>query len=114
MKRPDRSGHSGQHPARWAEREDAVGARLELIADLQRQICELQAQQVGEVAAFVTERNALDDDLGISASPGQYRSMVAEVSLACHLPVLSAQNFMADAYDLITHHPFTTKALAAG
>ncbi|MEJ7707689.1 MAG: DUF222 domain-containing protein [Nocardioidaceae bacterium] len=40
--------------------------------------------------------------------------MVAEVSLACHLSVLSAQNFMADAYDLVTHHPFTTKALAAG
>lgn len=101
-------------PSRWAEREDALGDRLNRIADLQRQICQLQARQVGEVAAFVTERNTLDADLGISLSPGKYRSLVAEVSLACHLSALSAQNFTADAYDLTTHHPFTMQALANG
>ena len=99
---------------RWALREAAVDRRLQSVADVQRQICKLQAQQVHEVAAFVTERNALDTDLGIPSSPGQYRSMVAEISLACHLSVLSAQSFMADAYLLATCHPFTAKALADG
>lgn len=107
--------HSMPGPAgRWARREDALAARLEAIAHLQRQICRLQAEQIREVGSFVIERNALDADLGVSASPGQYRSLVAEVSLACHLSTLSAQTFVADAYGLATHHPFTLQTLVEG
>lgn len=100
--------------SRWAEREDALTARLGKIASLQRRICQLQAEQVSEVATFVDERNALDADLGVSLSPGQYRSMVAEVSIACNFSTMTAQSFVADAYDLALRHPFTHAALAKG
>ncbi len=89
-------------------------ARLGKIASLQRRICQLQAEQVSEVATFVDERNALDADLGVSLSPGQYRSMVAEVSIACNFSTMTAQSFVADAYDLALRHPFTHAALAKG
>lgn len=113
MSGEQRSG--GQEPvSRWAEREDALTARLGTITDLQRQICRLHAEQVQQVAAFVDERNALDADFGVSLSPGQYRSMVAEVSIACNFSTLTAQSFLADAYDLATRHPFTQAALAEG
>ncbi len=59
---------------RWAVRLDAVSATLDRIGDLQRQICALQAEQVAQVACFVDQRNALDADLGVPLSPGQYRS----------------------------------------
>ncbi|MBA2716634.1 MAG: DUF222 domain-containing protein [Propionibacteriales bacterium] len=100
--------------SRWAEREDALTARLDKIAGLQRRICQLQAKQVSEVATFVDERNALDAALGVSLSPGQYRSMVAEVSIACNFSTMTAQSFVADAYDLALRHPFTHAALAKG
>jgi len=110
------SQHSGgaEPVSRWAEREDALTARLDKIAGLQRRICQLQAEQVSEVATFVDERNALDAALGVSLSPGQYRSMVAEVSIACNFSTMTAQSFVADAYDLALRHPFTHAALANG
>lgn len=106
----------GEQPrsGRWAAREDAVSTTLDSIGDLQRRICGLQAEQVRQVAAFVEQRNSLDADLGIPMSPGQYRSLIAEVSLVCYLSTLTAQSLVADCYDLATKHPYTLAALTEG
>lgn len=91
-----------------------MSATLDTIGDLQQQICGLQAEQVRQVAAFVDQRNALDADLGVPDSPGRYRSLIAEVSIACNVSTLTAQSFVADAYNLATKHPYTLAGLGAG
>lgn len=95
-------------------REDAVSATLDRVGALQREICRRQAEQAELVATFVQQRNGLDAELGVSMSPGQYRSLIAEVSIACNLSIMTAQSFTADCFDLATKHPFTLAALREG
>ncbi len=91
-----------------------MSATLDSIGDLQRQICALQAEQVRQVAAFVDQRNSLDADLGVPDSPGRYRSLIAEISIACNVSTLTAQSYVADCYNLATKHPHTLAALRHG
>ncbi|MBA3311158.1 MAG: DUF222 domain-containing protein [Nocardioidaceae bacterium] len=108
------SDDQGLERSPFADREDAIGARLERIAGMERQVCALQAAQVHETADYVRDRLQLDDDMGVPSSPARQRCMAAEVALARGVSVGSAEIFMADAYELSTAHPATMGMLAAG
>ena len=98
----------------WAAHQEAMASRLARIADLERQICGLQAAQVEEVAVFVTDRVGYDEEHGFPADQAQYRGMVAEVAIAKKASVITAQGFMADAYSLVNGHPRAMEALRSG
>lgn len=98
----------------FAAREEACGATLDRVSDLQKRICALQAEQLRQLAMFVDERNGLDEDLGVPMCPAQYRCLVAEVAIACNLSNLTAQSLLSDAYALVNWHPFTVTALHSG
>ncbi len=104
----------GTPTASWVAHQEAMAGRLARIADLECQISALQAAQVEEVAAFVNDRVAYDEDHGITADQAQYRGMVAEVAIAKRVSVISAQTLMADAYTLMRDHPRTMDALRTG
>jgi predicted component of type VI protein secretion system len=76
----------------FAVRLDAVHAVLERVAELEREVRGLQAEQVRQVAAYRVLRQALDADLGVSGDAAQYRAMVAEVAIAKGVSAMTAQS----------------------
>jgi hypothetical protein len=109
-----RKHDSGRKPRDLAARLDAALIRLERIRARTTEIRRLEAMQVRDVAAFVSERDDLDSDLGVSGDPGAYRSMVAEVALSTGVSVITAQSFMSDAYLLAERHPAVLAAVQTG
>ena len=109
-----RPGESIVDPDVWRAHQDAMGERLDRIADLERQISALQAAQLEETAAFVADRVNFDQAHGFLADQIQYRGMVAEVAMAKRVSVITAGRFMDDAWRLTADHPCTMAALRAG
>ncbi len=109
-----RPGESVVDPDVWRAHQDAMGLRLDRIAELERQIGALQAAQIEETAAFVADRVNFDQAHGFLADQVQYRGMVAEVALAKRVSVITAGTFMDDAWRLATAHPKTMTALKTG
>ncbi len=88
--------------------------RLQRVAGIERKICGLQADQLEEIAGYVKDRLSYDERAGLSSGPEQHRGMVAEVAIARHVSVMTAQAHMADAYLLTTQNPSTLAALRRG
>jgi hypothetical protein len=108
---------AGQAPGAdgsMAVRLDAALARLEAIHETELEIRRLQAQQIRQVAGFISAREGIDHDLGVSSAPAQYRSMVAEVAISMGVSVITAQGFMSDAYSLVERHPAVLRAVERG
>lgn len=114
-RRPRVSGDAADKAtAEWIARRDALYQHTERIAEVERQICSLQADQVDEVAAFIDERTAFDHTYAGAAGPEHHRSMVAEVALARGVSVITAGSFMSDAWLLSRSCPHTMQALRSG
>jgi hypothetical protein len=96
------------------ERHDGIVARLSEIERIRREICALQARQAREVAGYVDERLRFDDALGVPASAGQERTMVAEVAMAAGVSVITAQGLMSDAWQLVHHNQASLARLEQG
>jgi hypothetical protein len=94
--------------------QDAMYDRLQRVAEVERQICALQAAQLEEIAGYIKDRLSYDERAGCSSGPGQHRGMVAEVAIARHVSVITAESLMADAYLLTTQNPSTLQALRRG
>lgn len=93
--------------AEFIAHQDAMYDRLQRIAEVERQICALQAAQLEEIAGYVEDRLSYDERTGCLSGPGQHRGMVAEVAIARHVSVITAEALMADAYLLTTQNPNT-------
>ena len=89
-------------------------ARLDRITDLERRIGALQAEQVEEAAAFVTDRLEFDERQGYLSDTAQHRGIVAEMAIAKKVSVTTAERFLADAHLLTHRHPRTLEALRSG
>ncbi len=100
--------------AEFIAHQDAMYDRLQRIATLEREICALQAAQVEEIAGYVKDRLSYDERAGHPSGPAQHRGMVAEVAIARHVSVITAESLMADAYLLTTQNPSTLEALRRG
>ncbi|MGA9346835.1 MAG: DUF222 domain-containing protein [Nocardioidaceae bacterium] len=100
--------------AQWRGHQEAMSARLEQIAEVERQIATLQADQLQLTASFLTDRLAFDQAHGFASDQAQYRGMVAEVAIAKRVSVITAGSFLNDAWSLTTRHPHTMAALRAG
>jgi len=100
--------------AEFIAHQDAMYDRLQRIAEVERQICALQAAQLEEIAGYVEDRLSYDERAGCFSGPGQHRGMVAEVAIARHVSVITAEALMADAYLLTTQNPNTLQALREG
>ncbi len=100
--------------AEWRAHQDAMATRLVEIADVERQIAALQADQLELTASFLTDRLTFDQSHGFASDQAQYRGMVAEVAIARGVSVVTAGSFLNDAWPLTTRHPHTMAALRAG
>ncbi len=98
----------------WRMHQDAMATRLEQIADIERRIAALQAEQVALTASFIDERLRFDEMHGFVSDAAQYRGMVAEVAIAKQVSASTAAGFMDDAWTLARHNPATLAALRTG
>ncbi len=67
-----------------------------------------------QITAYVDERVAIDHEHGFTDSNAQYRSMAAEVAIACGVSVTTAKCLMADSWQLSTKAPATMAKLREG
>jgi len=93
---------------------DAMVDHLERIAELERQVCALQAAQVEEITFYIDARMSYAERTHEPFGPEQHRGMVAEVAIARHVSVITAESLMSDAYLLATQHLATMQALRDG
>ena len=119
MSQPPTDATGGETRARRRARariahQNAMRARLDRITDLERRIGALQAEQVEEAAAFVTDRLEFDERQGYLSDTAQHRGIVAEMAIAKKVSVTTAERFLADAHLLTHRHPRTLEALRSG
>ena len=112
----ERASADDVHPdcVEFVAHHDAMVHHLERIAELERQICALQAAQVEEISLFIDGRMTYAERTREPFGPEQHRGMVAEVAMARHVSVITAEALMSDAYLLATQHPATMEALRRG